>query len=122
MAAGDLVQRGAAVSVAFGGLTNTNLIMQTASEQALGEIKPIKGEQGARVTELYTDPGKQYVLTGVVKNTGDALTALRAYKKGDIVTVNSVTCRIEDISLEFSAEETRCTLTVVKHDAMSYGS
>jgi hypothetical protein len=122
MAAGDLVQKGTTVSVGFHSLTNANLIMQVASRTPTATIKPILGEQGAAVTEIYTDPGTEWTLTGVVKNSGAEAEyeALKALIKGSAITVDSIPARVEDISLDVGAEETRCTIKAVKKDAITH--
>ena len=120
MAAGDLVQKGTAVAVGFSTLTNANLIMQAVSRSPTATIKPIMGEQGARVTEIYTDPGTAWTLTGVVKAAGTELATLKALIKGSAITVDSVAARVEDISLEHGPEETRCTIQVVKYDGITH--
>jgi len=120
MAAGDLVQKGTSVAVGFGGITNTNLIMQAVSRSPTANIKPIMGEQGARVTEIYTDPGTAWTLSGVVKAAGTELATLKALIKGSAITVDSIAARIEDISLEYGPEETRCTIQAVKFDGITH--
>jgi hypothetical protein len=122
MAAGDLVQKGTAVSVGFHSISNANLIMQSVSRTPTATIKPILGEEGAAVTEIYTDPGTEYTLTGVVKNTGAEAeyAALKALIKGSPITVDAVACRVDDISLEIGAEETRVTIKAVKKDAITH--
>jgi len=123
MAAGDLVQQGAVVHVGFGGNTNTNLVMQAVTETVgMANKKAILGEQNATVTKIYTDPGKRIRLTGVLKNAAsdDAeLTAVRAMKIGDEITVNSVIyCIDEAPEIEHSAEEARVALVAIREDSM----
>jgi hypothetical protein len=122
MAAGDLVQKGTTVSVGFHSLTNANLIMQSASRTPTATIKAILGEQGAAVTEIYTDPGTDWTLTGVVQNTGAEAeyAALKALIKGSAITVDSIAARVDDITLEVGAEETRVTIKVVKKDGITH--
>lgn len=122
MAAGDLVQFGTAVVTGFNGNTNTNLIMQAATEDmGDGTINEIPGEQGATVTKIITNPHYRVRLTGVIKNAGTELTTLRALKKGSTLSVNSVNCMVnEPVSIEYGAQESRCTITVIKEDAMTY--
>lgn len=118
MAAGDLVQKGTSVTVGFMGKTYSNLIMQTVSFGPIANEKDIIGENGATTTEIYTDPGTKLTLEGVVLSAG--LTALKALKKGDAVTVDSVAYRIDDIELKGSAEEAHCTLSLIKKDSMTH--
>jgi len=125
MAAGDLVQKGAAVTVGFNSNTNANLEMQAVTE-SVGEadMKPILGEQGAAVTNLFTNPRKRLRLSGVLLNVAsDAaeLAAVRALIIGSTVSVNSVNCMvIETPTIEFGAEEARVTISVIKEDSMTY--
>jgi hypothetical protein len=120
MAAGDLVQKGTAVSVGFQGNTNTNLIMQAFSRNPLGNMKEIAGEQGATVTEIYTNPGHKLQLQGVVKNAATEYATLVALIKGSPLTINSIAYRVDDVSLSGSAEETRATIDVTKLDSMTH--
>lgn len=123
MAAGDLVQKGTSVTVGFNSNTNSNMIMQAVTE-SVGEsdLKSIAGEQGADVTNLFTNPRKRIRLNGVVLDTAGAeLAAIRLLIIGSTVAVNSVNCMvIESPVLEFGAEEARVTLTVIKEDSMTY--
>ena len=125
MAAGDLVQKGTAVTVGFGTNTNANLIMQTVTE-SVGEAdqNSIKSEQAADITNIYTNPRKRIRLNGVVLNTGGAgaeLAAIRALIVGSTVSVNSVNCMvIESPVIEMGAEEARVSLSVIKEDSMTY--
>ena len=118
MAAGDMVQKGTVVTVAFGGNTHASLIMEAVDVSPAAEIKPIKGENNATVTKLISDPGKKMTLEGTIIAAGVA--ALVAFKKGDAVTINTVSWMIEDISIKYSKEEAKCSLTVVKEDSMTY--
>jgi hypothetical protein len=100
------------------GNVHASLIMEAVDVSPMAEVKDIKGENNATTTTLYSDPGKQLVLEGLVIAAG--LATLQGYKKGDAVTVNSVAYRIEDISLKGSREEAKCTLTLVKKDSMTH--
>lgn len=122
MAAGDLVQKGTAVYVGFGGNTNTNLIMQAAAEtKGQATKKPILSEQGATITKLFTDPMYRVRLEGVLKADGTEITTVRALKMGDTLSVNSINCCIDEpVEISFSAEEARVVIVVVKEDGMTY--
>jgi len=125
MAAGDLVQKGTSVTVGFNSNTNANLQMQAVTE-SVGEadLKPILGEQGAAVTNLFTNPRKRIRLQGVLldaSSNGTELAAVRALIIGSTVSVNAVNCMvIETPSIEFSAGEARVTISVIKEDSMTY--
>lgn len=118
MAAGDLVQKGTAVSVGFMGKTYASLIMQAVSFGPDSELKEIKGENNATTTEIYSNPGAKLTLEGVVLSS--ALTALKAIKKGDAVTVDSVAYRVDDIEIKGSPEEAHCTISLIKRDSMTH--
>ncbi len=125
MAAGDLVQKGTSVTVGFGSNTNANLIMQAVTE-SVGEadMSSIAGEQGADITNLFSNPRKSIRLTGVLLNaaSNDAeLKAVRDWIVGTTLSVNSVNCMIiESPRIEFSAEQARVTVRVIKEDSMTY--
>jgi hypothetical protein len=123
MAAGDLVQKGTSVTVGFGSNTNAALIMQAVTE-SVGEadMKSIPGEQGADITNIFTNPRKRIRLTGVLVNTlTTELATIRALIIGSTLSVNSVNCMvIESPTIEFGAEESRVTLSVIKEDSMTY--
>ena len=75
--AGELVQKGTAVHVGFGGNLHTNLIMQVASEgTGNATLSTVKSEQGASTTHIITNPMRTVRLTGVLK--GSALATVRA--------------------------------------------
>lgn len=118
MAAGDMVIKGTVVTVAFAGNTHASLIMEAVDVSPIAEIKPIKGENNATTTKIISDPGKKMTLEGVVIAAGVA--TLQGYKKGDAVTINSVSWMIDDISIKYGKEEAKCTLSVVKEDSMTY--
>ena len=122
MAAGDLVQTGTAVAVGFNSVTNSNLIMQAATETlGAANVKEIMGVQNAVVTKLITNPHLRMRLTGVVTAAGTELATLRALKVGDTLSVNSVSCMIaEPIEIEDGPEETRATIVVIKEASMTY--
>ena len=113
-----MVVKGTAVTVGFMGNTHSSLIMETVDVSPTAEVKDIKGENNATTTTLYSDPGKQIVLEGVVIAAG--LSALEALIKGSPVTVDGIACRVEDISIKGSKEEATCTLTLVKKDSMTH--
>ena len=98
MAAGDLVQKGTAVAVGFQGNTNSDLIMQAFSRNPVGNMKEIAGEQGATVTEIYTNPGHKLQLQGVIKGSTSYATII-ALIKGSALTVNSIAYRVDDVSV-----------------------
>jgi hypothetical protein len=118
MAAGDMVVKGTAVTVGFMSNTHASLIMETVDISPTAEVKDIKGENNATTTTLYSDPGKQLVLEGVVIAAG--LATLQGLIKGSAVTVNTVAYRVEDISIKGSKEEAKATLTLVKKDSMTH--
>lgn len=124
MAAGDLVQKGTVVKVGFGGVTYTGFVMQGGEETpTLSEVEEIMGDQGATVTEIYTNPGRSFSIEGVVKNaaSNDAeLTAIRALVKGSPLTVNSIACRVDNVRISYGAKAARCTIDVIKRDSMTH--
>ena len=125
MAAGDLVPKGTSVTVGFGTNTNANLVMQAVTE-SVGEadMKSIPGEQGAEVTNIFTTPRKRIKLSGVLLNVaadGAELAVIRALIIGSTLSVNSVNCMvIESPVIEFGAEESRVSISVIKEDSMTY--
>jgi len=124
MAAGDLVQKGTVVYVGFGGNVHTNLIMQTASEETgNATVNSIRGDQGATVTHIITDPTRAVRLTGVLK--GAAIATVRALKMGDAVSVThgGVTTAYfinAPVDIELSAEEARVTISLLKQEAITH--
>lgn len=119
MAAGDLVQKGTTVAVGFQGNTNADMIMQAFNRGVLGSVNEIPGEQGATVTEIYTNPGRSIELQGVVKgSTGYA--NLAALIRGSGLTVNAIACRVDDVTLAGSAQECRVTIRCTKLDSMTH--
>ena len=125
MAAGDLVQKGTAVTVGFGGNTNANLIM-TGVTESVGEadMASIPSEQGADITNIFTNPRKRIRLSGVLLNVasnGAELAAVREIIIGSTVSVNSVNCMcIESPVIEMGVSEARVSLAVIKEDSMTY--
>ncbi|MEN6360043.1 MAG: hypothetical protein ABFD59_08305 [Smithella sp.] len=118
MAAGDMVQKGTTVVVGFNGLTYGTCIMLTASQEATGEEKVIKGSNNATVTILESDPGEQYTVEGILLSAD--LTAARSLKKGDTVSINSVNCRCVSRSIGVGTEEAKVTITAIKEASMTY--
>jgi hypothetical protein len=45
---------------------------------------------------------------------------LKALIKGSAITVDSIAARVDDITLEVGAEETRVTIKAVKKDAITH--
>lgn len=125
MAAGDLVQKGTSVTVGFGSNTNANLIMQAVGE-SVGEadMKEIAGEQGAAITNLFTNPRKRIRLTGVLLDTGGLAAEIKAVRDlivGSTISINSVNCMVDETPvIEFGAEEARVSIVAVKEDSMTY--
>lgn len=128
MAAGDLVQKGTAVHVGFGGNTHTNLIMQTASEETgRASKKTIMSEQNAAATHIIINPQRGLRLNGILK--GSALATVRALKMGDAVTVTqtrtagavaTVYFIAAPVDIEMGAEESRVTITLTKQEAWTH--
>jgi len=124
MAAGDLVQKGTAVHVGFGGDTHTNLIMQAATEETgNAKVNTIKSEQNAAATHIITNPTRAVRLTGVLK--GSALTTVRALKMGDAVSltqggVATVYFISAPVDIEMGPEESRVTISVLKQEAWTH--
>jgi hypothetical protein len=125
MAAGDLVQKGTSVTVGFNGNTNANLIMQAVTE-SVGEadMKTVAGEQGAAITNIFTNPRKRVRLAGVLLNTGGLEAEIKAIRDlivGSTISVNSVNCMVDETpTIEFGAEEARVSIVAVKEDSMTY--
>lgn len=118
MAAGDMVQKGTSVVVGMNSLTYGTCLMQTASEERTDEIKEIRGANNAVVTKLISNPGKRYTVEGVLLSAD--LTAARALKRGDAVSINSVSCMVEDVKIGVGLEEAKVTITAIKEDSMTY--
>jgi hypothetical protein len=128
MAASDLVQKGTAVHVGFGGNTHTNLIMQTASEETgRASKRTILSEQGAAATHIIVDPQRGLRLTGVLK--GSALATVRALKMGDAVTVTQTRTAgsvatayfiAAPVDIEMAHDEARVTIALTKQEAWTH--
>jgi hypothetical protein len=118
MAAGDMVQIGTEVVVGFNGLTYGTCIMETASQEATGDTKVIRGPNNATITILESDPGEQYTVEGILLAAD--LTAARALIKGADVTINGVVCRCLTRSIGVGREEAKVTITAIKEAGMTY--
>jgi hypothetical protein len=118
MAAGDMVQLGTEVVVGFNGLTYGTCIMETASQEASGDEKEIRGPNNSVLTVLESNPGEQYTVEGILLAAD--LTAARALIKGSTVSINSVNCRVMTRSIGVGREEAKVTITAIKEAGMTY--
>lgn len=115
--AGDAVVKGSCV-IGYNGRTYGTLLQVDSSEEPIGDIKEIRGAQNAVVAKIITNPGKKYKVSGVLLSAD--LTAIASMKKGDTVSINSVSAMVESASLEFSGTEAKATIEAVKEDSMTY--
>jgi hypothetical protein len=92
--------------------------MEAVDSKPDADIKVIKGENNATTTKIISDPRKTLVLEGTIIAAGVA--TLTGFKKGDAVTVNTVSWMIDDISIKYGKEEAKCTLSLIKEDTMTY--
>lgn len=116
-----ITQKGTTVTVGMNSLgwgEQTGIIMQTADESAVGETSIIRGTDNATVTVLETDPGWRRTIEAVLVSA--ALTAARALKKGDSITINSIIHRVEEVKIGHGLLEARVTITAIKEDSMTY--
>jgi len=114
-----ITQKGGVVDVAFNGVVYSDFQMDDSSEAITGDIDEIRDDNNDMVTKLISNKGHRYRLTGVVKAAGTELSTLQAIVKGDTLSVNSVSCMVEEIEISFSRLATRATITVID-DAITY--
>lgn len=118
MAAGDMVQKGTTVVVGFNSVTFGTWIMESSSESPGADVTEIRGPQNATVTKLISNPHKIYEVSGVILSAD--LTTARAALIGGTVSINSVSCCIQSLKLDFGREAAKCTMTAIKEDSMTY--
>ena len=114
-----ITQVGQAVVVAFNGVTYSDFQMEDSGEVITGDIDEIRDDDNDMATKLISNKGNRMRLTGVIKNDGTELTTLRAIVKGDTLSVNSISCMVEDVDIAFSRLAARATITVID-DAITY--
>jgi len=110
-----ITQKGTNLTIGFAGNTYAGLFMEGATKEQTGTQKVIKDEDNATVTVLVEDLGIRRTLRGIVKATG-----WTEPRQGGSVTINGDAHRVESVSTEYSAEEARITMTVIKEDSMTY--
>jgi ribosomal protein S8E len=118
MAAGDIVQKGTSVVVGFNGLTYGTCIMIQSSEEPVADMNEIRGSKNEVVAKIYSNPGRRYTVEGVLLSAD--LTAARALIKGSTVSINSVSCCVEDVKISVGTLEAKVTITAIKEDSMTY--
>lgn len=118
MAAGDLVQKGTTCVVGYNGVTYATLLNVESSITPDADITPITGPQSAVVTKIITNPRKIYKVSGICLSADQS--ALEAMAKGATISIDSVSCMLEDLELSYSAGAMKATITAVKEDSMTY--
>lgn len=116
--AGEMVQVGTTVVVGLNGRTVGTWLVDSATEVSSSEVKEIRGANNSVVTKLISNPGRRYTVSGVLLSAD--LTTMEGAKIGDDISIDSVTCFLESVQLEFSREEAKCTVTAIKEDSMTY--
>ena len=118
MPAGDMVQKGTTVVVGFNGRTFGTCLMEVASEEQVGEIKEIRGANNAAATKLISNPARRVTVEGILLS-GD-LTTVEALKRGDVASIDGISCMVEEVKISFNREEAKVSITAIKEDSMTY--
>lgn len=111
-----MVQKGTTVIVGFASHTLTGYVMNSVGKEPIGDIKDLRGENNATATKLISNPGFRITVECYV-TSGTSYTTM---KKGDAVSINSVSYMVEDVKVAYSREEAIVTITAVKEDSMTY--
>lgn len=121
MAAGDIVTINGTNSFAIGlqGYLYTNVKARTCTVESASEEKLILGEQSETLEVLLVNPAVRVKLMGAV--LAAALTDISAVKKGDAISINSVSMMVEEFTVDFTpAGEVMFDVTAIKEDSMTY--
>lgn len=116
MAAGDMVQKGIAAIVGFNGYTLTGYVMNSVGREPVGDIKELRGENNAVTTKLISNPGFKISVNCYV-TSGSTYTTM---KKGDAISINSVSYMVDSVKVDYSREEATVSIDAIKEDSMTY--
>lgn len=117
-----IVQKGTAVKIGFGNVAYTGYVLQSATVEATGEQKILRGTDNETMTVLVEDLGKRLQVEVLIL---DATSLTAAPAKGSTVTIDdyasdAVPYRVEESSIALQAEEARLNLTLIKEVSMTY--
>lgn len=117
-----IVQKGTAVKIGFGNVAYTGYVLQSATVEATGEQKVLRGTDNETMTVLVEDLGERLSVELLVLN---ATTMTAAPPKGSTITIDDLAgdaakYRVEDSSISLQAEEARLSLTLISEDSMTY--
>ena len=110
------VQKGTAMNIGCGGYTYTGWVVEEAGLEPTAEIEVIKDEDNATQTKILSDPGVRVTISCI----GEGSSTLEAVKKGDAITVNSVSMMVEEARQTRTRGVIKATLTLVKEASMTY--
>lgn len=116
MAIADIVQVGTTVSVGFQGVSYGTWVLDSSSESPGADIAEIRDEHNAVITKLVSEPVKVYELTGIILGSPEAtytLAAARLLIIGATVTINSNTCRITALKINYTPLAAKISMTAV---------
>lgn len=113
------VQKGGqAFSFGFQGYTYSGVQMEDVDVTPEADVEKIAGDNGETVAKIYKDPRVTISLNGLVKDA--ALTAVKAIKIGDAVTINSVVYGCDKSSCKWSRGIGKWSFAGTKEDSMTY--
>lgn len=117
-----ITQLGTALKIGYGSFAYTGYVAQGFTHETTGEIKELKNADNATFTKLVENLGNRYTLKLLIL---DATGSITPPARGATVTITtpqnaSTDCMCESSSIEFTAEESMLTLTLVKEASMTY--
>ena len=107
-----IAQKGQLVLVGFNGVTYEDFIMDSGGEKPVGDLAYIADDNDNDATQLFSDDGTEFTLSGVIKNVAeDELANLRLLEIGSDITVNSIACIVTAVDLSFQRLEASGTIS-----------